>query len=285
MVLSLLNIGGVGGKLINFAGKAQSTVKSFFGGIHKTFIKGKKGIKKGIEFFNKVSDAVKGPLNGFFALIEAFGLLDPLLKVFAGIIKMFSASALITLMPLFIEFLDIVSDPAYQAYVRALGYAFARTLELGIKPMLAIFQLWREFGWLKEWALFWRGWGNAMIPISTGLGNAVTIFWHSLRDFYNWIKGKDWNFATGVGPSGGGGSSGKKGGGGSWVSQVASAIGYQHGTDYVPMTRNYKLHEGEKVTSAAENYTASSQINRMIDLQEEANNLQRKIYNYMVYGT
>lgn len=282
MPISLLNLGGIGGKLINFGSKVTSGAKSFFGGIHKTFVRGKKGIKKGIEFFKEVGRLVKGPLNNFYKLLEAFGFLDPLLKLFAAIISIISASGLQEMLPVIMELFAYISDPEVRELLSAIGYLLAHVFIIQLRILLSVLNYLKDSGVISWLASVLRAIPPALYIAIDAIIYGFSELFKSFHDFakeLNKLSDQMSNLSFA-----GSGSNKKKSGGGSWVSQAASAIGFQHGTDYIGMTGYYKLHRGEGVKTAAENSAGNSQMDRMIELQERNNDLQERMFKYMRYG-
>jgi len=275
----------------------KGTTKAFFKGIGRVFVKGKGQIKKGITFFKEMKKALGGPLNAFYQMIEAFGLLNPLFKVLSAVIKLFSAGFLMELMPLFMEFLAIITDPEYQAAVRELGALFA----LYLRPMLqAIVWLMQQADWgaLTEflehihWAL--ESWQDMNASgILKGIAMAVEDTIIKFQAFI-WVAGLfgdaiQWliDLMKKVGAIRGGSGGGSKGTvGGAIIKAIGSMVGgaYQHGTPYVPQSGLYHLTKGEAVTSAGENAARGDQMDRLIGLQEEMIEYQKDQIKFMKYG-
>jgi len=297
------SIASMGGKTMAGFGKAAKVGGKFFGGIQTTFVKGARGIKKGIELFKEVRKVAEGPMAGIFQLIEAFGILDPLFRVFAAIIKLFTAGFLIQMMPLFIRFLAIVTDPEYMRYVMALGAFFANTMIPALEAQLWVMESVQPF--FGAWADFWeQGAANAgQLAVTIEAFQKFYILLGGtadpLRDFgmavYNIAK---WSIDTraalerlmtlqvGVGGQGGGsGSTGGKGSTQSLGGAVRRLFGMkQEGTPFINRTGPYLLHRGESVGSLTDNLAKESQMNDLLMMQEESLSINKKTLHFMKYG-
>ena len=295
MVLTALlpKLGGFAKSMAGIGSGVKKIGGKFFGGIHKTFVKGKKGIKGATNLFKEIRKVAEGPMQGIFSLIEAFGILDPLFRVFAAIIKMFTAGFLIKMMPLFIRFVAIITDPEYMRYVMALGAFFANTMIPALEVLLSIMEAMQGAGWFTAWADFWEeaaaneGSFKLMIRRFTDFyylvidfGTAVYNAAQPLRDFSEGLE--NLKFPT-IPSYSGGGSSGGGGGGGGVVEKIKETLGLQQGTPFIQSDGWRYLHRGESVNTANETAAKATQMEDMLLLQEQTLSVQKDILHYMKY--
>jgi hypothetical protein len=289
----------LGGLLADpFGGKLKSldTPKmKVLGGVMKGLSKIKTGTAKHLsKAFGKLKGfGIQAALSGIMGFIEKMGVLDPLFEVLGGLIEFFGGQLLSLLMPSFEKLFEVLLSEENLTLLSESAVLWAKMLipliELAvvvlpplivgmnylvtalnmfgdpilmilflISPITAAMYLWAH-------AIQWLGGLLSWIAGPVGhLGAGLSWLGGMIISIVNIIK----NAINSIPVIGGGGGGGLFGWG---------FMGLQHGIDRVPQTGPYILHEGEKVTSAAENVGGGN--DQMLAQQELTNSLLEALIN------
>jgi len=228
-------------------------------------------------FQSMIGASSMGSVQAIMKLIEQIKPLMAIINIFEGLMKLLAGEAFKPLIEVLKPVYDIIIS--FMPLFAALGKIIGVLMSFALTPLIAVFKLLDIFltpliPYIEDFADLMDELMIYIDPlvdlIELGLIAAIEWLGEAIENLIGWFKD--------LGDAIGGWWEDLWGGVGDWWGDLWGGVGdwwedlwsFQHGTDYVPHTGPYILHEGEKVSTAYES-------REMIGLLQEISNSNRRI--------
>lgn len=111
--------------------------KELFGGLGDGLKKiGKSGAQSLGSGFKALGNMTMGPMGVLLSVLEAFGVVEPILEIFSGVLEVIGAGILQSLMPAITKLMDILFSPPMMKLWETLGEIIGVTLMPGLMALM-----------------------------------------------------------------------------------------------------------------------------------------------------